>query len=120
MPDLHPSSQINVASLCPNTFRVICGTDTPSACTFDFQNSEPVKSFFNLTTEVTTTRIHGRSSHFALLGTYGGTIVNWDIAENKGKYLFFMIKFKFLKLHQTRCMSTGACKEWNHFFSLGY
>ena len=31
-------------------------------------------------------RIHGRSSHYALLGTYGGTIVNWDIAENKGKY----------------------------------
>lgn len=82
---MHPSCKINVAAICPNNYSVVCGTDTPTASVFNFQGEEPTKSFFNLTTEVTTMRIHGRSSHYALLGTYGGTIVNWDMNENKGK-----------------------------------
>ena len=91
---MHPSCQINVATLCPDTYRVVCGTDTPSASVFNFQNSEPTKSFFNVSTEITALKIHGRSSHYALLGTYGGTIVNWDNAENKRKSIFFISRAK--------------------------
>jgi len=80
LPDMHPSCQINVAAICPDTYRVVCGTDTPAASVFNFQSSEPTKSFSNVSTEITALRIHGRSSHYSLLGTYGGTIVNWDLA----------------------------------------
>ena len=83
-----------MSTLCPDTYRVVCGTDTPSASVFNFQNSEPTKSFFNVSTEITALKIHGRSSHYALLGTYGGTIVNWDNAENKRKSNSFLSRAK--------------------------
>ena len=85
MPDMHPSSKINVATVCPDNYRVACGTDTPSASLFDFESSDPTKNFFGVNTEITALKFHQRQSSCALLGTYGGTIVNWDLAENKGK-----------------------------------
>lgn len=85
LPDMHPSNQINVARLCPDNFRVVCGTDTPSASLYDFENNVPTKSFFGTNTEITALKIHQRHSANVLLGTYGGTIVNWDLIENKSK-----------------------------------
>jgi WD40 repeat protein len=79
MPDLHPSSQINVATLCPDNYRIACGTDTPSASLFNFETGVPTNNFYGVNTEITALRFHGRSSQGVLLGTYGGTIVNWDI-----------------------------------------
>ena len=85
MPEMHPTCQINVARLCPDSYKVVCGTDTPSASLFDFQEPVPSKNFFGLNTEVTALKMHGTRSNYALLGTYGGTIINWDLSENKGK-----------------------------------
>ena len=82
---MHPQSQINVAILCPDNFRVACGTDVPSASLFDFESNVPTKNFFGVNTEITTMKFHQRGSSHVLLGTYGGTIINWDANENRGK-----------------------------------
>ena len=85
MPELNAANQINVSALCPDNFKIICGTDTPSATLFDdFETGYPVKNFYGLNTEVTAIKFHGQGSSSALLGTYGGTIVNLDFAQNKG------------------------------------
>ena len=86
MPELHPQSQINVARVCPDNYRVACGTDAPSASLFDFEGSNPTTNFFGINTEISVLKFHQRQSSCALLGTYGGTIVNWDLAANKGKF----------------------------------
>ena len=55
---MHPQSQINVAKLCPDNFRVACGTDVPSASLFDFESNVPTKNFFGVNTEITTMKFH--------------------------------------------------------------
>ena len=56
-------------------------------------------------------RIHGRSSHYALLGTYGGTIVNWDIAENKGKTAIIRKTLTFYLIITASGKFTGHLQE---------
>ena len=90
---MHPGSQINVATVCPDSYRVACGTDAPSASSFNFESEDPVKNFFGVNSEITAMMLHGRSSNYALLGTYGGTIVNWDLVENKGKHISAFLTF---------------------------
>ena len=85
LPEMDPSCQINVASLDPNRYAVACGSDMPHASLFDFQNPTPSKSFSSLSSEVTAVRFLGAGKPNILLGTYGGTIVNWDSHANRGK-----------------------------------
>ena len=85
LPELDKGMEIISAAIDPNQYQIVCGTDQPHTSLFDFENETPIKSYHSLSSDVTTVRFLGNGKPNILLGTYGGTIVNWDSHANRGK-----------------------------------
>jgi len=71
------------ATIDPENYKLACGVDLPASFTFGFQDVQVVKTLSTMNTPPTALKF--ASGKDLLVGTYGGTILNWDMQQNKGK-----------------------------------